>query len=469
MDAAKGPLDRVRALRDLFFKPAEVPAHAPRAEYSEPNGPPIPQDYKPPGQAGEAGEGGAKPPVNSAEERKNLEEEIKNVTTALKEETAALDLNIAKHKGDDAAIADLERQKVAAVGKSVKDRQAIIERYEKAARDRGNAALADQYKDLGAGLKTEDLEAQKRQVEVEQQINERAYRDFAATERQKVVEAKNDSDAILAIYRDWAEKARTIYPQPEPVITGIETEGIKAQQQADDRRFKDAQSNVRADAETARTLISINKSQNDIAVAQHRESKSQALADEAQYTEGIKAQIIERVRAEELANAKTPEDRKKALQDLARAENDYAASVIESQAKITAAVERENEKQVEVIKQGFEEIGSAAESAFKDLISGSANSTDKIVQTQHVAANGVVYFTSTVQHQSALANAAMKLLGATGDAVANTLLKMGTQAAAKWLGEATGHPFRDDETPSLSGVFAKMVGGLFGLGEKKAP
>jgi hypothetical protein len=41
----------------------------------------------------------------------------------------------------------------------------------------------------------------------------------------------------------------------------------------------------------------------------------------------------------------------------------------------------------------------------------------------------------------------MKLLQQTGDAVANTLLKMGTQAAAKWLGPV--RPARPDASARL--------------------
>jgi hypothetical protein len=467
MDAAKGPADRARAMYRLFFEPVQVPPHAPRAEYGAPIGPPIPKDYKPPVPTGPFGGEGERTreheagPVNDAQERKRLEEAIKKSTDALKEYNAEAerDKTIAKGNNDDAEIERIEQRKNAKLKESIAERQKLVDDAAKAATARGNPELGEEYKQLGAGLKTEDLDAQRQQEQLKQQINERAYRDFAANEKKKVVEAKNDAAAILAIYKDWAAQAATVYHQPAPVITGIETEGIKASQAAQQKNFNQSREETSAARTAADERIAINKSENDIKVALHQESKAQAIAAEQQFTEVVLAEVAKRAEAE-LAAASTDEQRIKAYQDIARADETLAEKIIADQAKITEAVAKQNEKQVAIIKEGFDQIGKGAETAFQGLIDGQQT----VTQTMHVAANGVVFYTHHVQ--SAWTTLSQNLLKAAGNAASGMALKFADQFAAKGLASLLHQDVAEGETPTISGVLSKAIGGLLGLDTK---
>jgi archaellum component FlaC len=307
--------------------------------------------------------------------------------------------------------------------------------------------------------------------------------EIAQIEAQKVVDLQKSLAAKRKIYQEELDALhkRTDDQQtidrivPAGTMQGIDTEERHLQTQqttvtnaAQQQRFRTAEQEVAQAESLSARLIAIEKSKNDIRVTLHRETKAQAIANEQQLTDQLHQEIEKRWADEEWANAQTVEQKRKALDDKAKLEEDYAAKSYALYAKQVADVAKQNEQEVSALKQGFDQIGSAFEGAFKGLIDGSTQANTKVVQTMHVAANGVVFFTNTMHRQSALAVAGLKLLSQTGDAVANTLLKMGTEAAAKGLAAATGYTFKEGETPSLSGLFAKMVGGLFGLGEHEA-
>jgi hypothetical protein len=82
----------------------------------------------------------------------------------------------------------------------------------------------------------------------------------------------------------------------------------------------------------------------------------------------------------------------------------------------------------------------------------------------HVAANGVVFYTHHVQ--SAWTTLSQNLLKAAGNAASGMALKFGEQFAAKGLASLLHQDVAEGETPTISGVLSKAIGGLLGLDTK---
>jgi hypothetical protein len=330
--------------------------------------------------------------------------------------------------------------------------------------ERRVVAIWQQMQAQGLASAREVATAQVQLASVIRQVNDQQFRDYEANSRQQVEQARGDVAKIKAIYADLANAAQNRFHQNPSVVTAIDTEGIKAQQQAQQKLLSDEENVASGYAHINQMRLDQAKAALDQEVAQHKLSKVQELQAEQNLTAQMAAEQEKRLEKILATDAATLDDKIKINTQIAELEAQTAAKLEEDQAKITEAVEAENKKQVAAFTEAFDQIGSAFDSSIKGLIDGSIHASTTLTEVPHQLANGYIAYTQTMVQQTALQAAALKVLQAAESATIDAVLKVGSQALAGWLAPMVGQSFAPGETPSMSGLLGKMVGGLFGLG-----
>ena len=203
-----------------------------------------------------------------------------------------------------------------------------------------------------------------------------SYQDFAASERQKVAEAQGNSNAILAIYKDWAEKAASIYKQSAATITDIQTKGVQEATRAQLDEIMAAKATH--DNQVKLTMLQDKaaqpiKGQQEVAgqggpqqiIAAANQAVAQLEAENASYIASLQQVMATTQQGSDV--------HKKAADEIMRVETQLAEEEISIKEKAAEASAQAMQKAMQPITSFVDEVGSQFESltssVLKDIIS----------------------------------------------------------------------------------------------------
>jgi hypothetical protein len=300
-------------------------------------------------------------------------------------------------------------------------------------------ALDDQLRDL-------DKEQKAREAQLDLEIVEARGNQSAidALERQKLAVAQDILARKVAANR--AANADIRKDETEFTVSSInlQKQALEQSQKAQDADLARADASAARQANTLNRQLSAYKSELDAEVSLGNITKAQAVALEAEKYQQIYQ--IELATLQHIASdlAQTPAQHQAANEKIEELEAGHAAKMAEFQKEITAAVEKETEKQEAFYKSIFDKIESSIDSSIAGVLSGSEKFADALKKIRE------------------------SLISSFTEGVTKAL----SSAAASALAGPLGVKFKEDETPSISGllskVFSNALGSMFGLGKDNA-
>ena len=291
------------------------------------------------------------------------------------------------------------------------------------------------------------------------------YADFAAMEKKRIAEAGGSSAKIIAIYEDWARKAKDIYHQQANVVTNIEREKVQAVNRA---KLKEIDESTQEE-ESENRLKMVTGKYNAIASGKVHYKDEETIGGKGPDTDeeiagyASQSRDIEASAQRQIAKLKdimaTSEqgtdvyiDAQKKIRDVLIKSKTEEIELYDK-AK-TAAVEAASESSDSLTKV-FDSIGShmggASDSLVKAILSPKIDYIQQGLTTKKFSMQGE-------QIREAIAN---MLIGAIQDGVKEAE-SAASQALASMLSEAMNIPIK--QGGGLDSLFGSAIKGLFGSG-----
>jgi len=159
------------------------------------------------------------------------------------------------------------------------------------------------------------------------------------------------------------------YATPAQKI-GAKTDVINALTEEQNRRFGELDRFNSAQERLDRIRIEQNKYSLQAQVSSHDMSKETMAIKESEFTSKVLAEEERRVEAQISNNSLTDTQKEKLYSHLAELYEKDAELQIQAQAKVSDAIEKENEKRSKLLKGAFDEIGSGLEKSLTGLLTG---------------------------------------------------------------------------------------------------